>query len=112
MSDLRVSLIQECANHGNESQHGWPRNAYGVSKAAMNTFTAILARENPRLLINSCCPGWVSTDMGTLTGERPPKTPGEVKKSLNAFENYVSAKSFQLTALKSRFVLALRILVG
>lgn len=28
----------------------------------MNALTAVLARENPGLIINACCPGWVSTD--------------------------------------------------
>jgi carbonyl reductase 1 len=47
----------------------WPRSAYaayGVSKAALNAFTRILARQQgpqgPR--INAVCPGWVRTEMG------------------------------------------------
>lgn len=62
---------------GTESQNGWPRSPYGVSKAAVNAFTAILARQNPGLLINACCPGWVLTDMGRLVGPNPPKSPGK-----------------------------------
>ena len=52
--------------------------AYGVSKAAINSFSAVLGRENPGLLINACCPGWVLTDMGLLGGgSKPRKSPGE-----------------------------------
>lgn len=44
----------------------------------MNAFTAILAREHPGLLINCCCPGWVSTDMGRSSGFTPPKSAGKL----------------------------------
>ena len=55
------------------STHGWPRNCYSVTKAATTALTNILARENPDRQINSCCPGWVDTDMGNKVG-KPPKT--------------------------------------
>jgi carbonyl reductase 1 len=48
---------------------------YFTSKAALNAGTRILARENPQLFINCCCPGWVSTDLGAQAGSAP-KTPG------------------------------------
>ena len=40
--------------------------AYGVSKAALNMYTLQLAQEleGTGVLVNSCCPGWVRTDMG------------------------------------------------
>ena len=68
---------QECANRGTEHQRGWPKKAYSVSKACINALTAVLARENPGLIINACCPGWVSTDMGKMVGSQPPKSPGK-----------------------------------
>ena len=68
---------QDCANNGTERQHGWPQQAYSVSKACINALTAVLARENPGLVINACCPGWVSTDMGKMVGSQPLKPPGE-----------------------------------
>jgi len=39
---------------------------YSTSKAAVNAFTAILARELKRdgFLVNAVCPGWIATDMG------------------------------------------------
>jgi len=42
----------------------WGTNAYGVSKAALNALTRLLAAELPNLRINATCPGWVRTDMG------------------------------------------------
>jgi NAD(P)-dependent dehydrogenase (short-subunit alcohol dehydrogenase family) len=44
---------------------GWPRNAYRVSKVALNAFTRVLARELPSgQRVNAVCPGWVRTRMG------------------------------------------------
>ncbi|KAI4255240.1 MAG: hypothetical protein LQ352_002684 [Teloschistes flavicans] len=68
--------LTEAADSGTESRFGWKSQAYGVTKAATNAMTAVLARENPGLTINACCPGWVDTDMGNIVG-RPPKTPGK-----------------------------------
>jgi carbonyl reductase 1 len=49
---------------GRHREEGWPSNAYSASKAALNAFTRVLAREAPQLRVNSVCPGWVRTDMG------------------------------------------------
>lgn len=50
----------------------------------MNSFTAVLARDHPGLLINTCCPGWVMTDMGRNAGS-PPKTTGKQPTGRDAF---------------------------
>ncbi|SPQ27336.1 cd6e152d-2084-4af4-8739-efc4f9c89202 [Thermothielavioides terrestris] len=74
--DGLVREYDAAAARGGEVKAGWPPMAYSVSKAAVNAFTRILAREHPGLLINSCCPGWVKTDLGAQAGP-PPKTPEE-----------------------------------
>ena len=79
--DNMMNEYQECANRGTESQNGWPTHSYSVSKAATNAMTAILAREKQGLIINSCCPGWVATDMGKIIDSAPPKSPGRFKHS-------------------------------
>ena len=73
---MTLTMIQRCAQDGTESEKGWTQQAYSVSKACVNALTAVLARENPGLTINACCPGWVSTDMGAIMG-KPPKSPGQ-----------------------------------
>jgi NAD(P)-dependent dehydrogenase (short-subunit alcohol dehydrogenase family) len=53
---------------------GYP--SYRVSKTALNAVTLMLADalKTDRVLVNSCCPGWVKTDMGG------PNAPGTVEQ--------------------------------
>ncbi len=46
--------------------NGWGTDAYGVSKAALNALTRVLAGEvgSRRIHVNATDPGWVRTDMG------------------------------------------------
>jgi carbonyl reductase 1 len=59
-----------------QERNGWGSKArsYKVSKALINTLTIVLARQHPNVLVNSCCPGWVNTDMGKQGQGTPPKT--------------------------------------
>ncbi len=71
------SFMREYENDvesGASSKAGWPdQKAYAVSKACVNSFTSILAKQNSNLTINCCCPGWVDTGMGNVLG-KPPKS--------------------------------------
>jgi carbonyl reductase 1 len=53
---------------GTHERHGWPSNAYSVSKIALNALVRVMARElagDARgILVNSADPGWVRTRMG------------------------------------------------
>jgi len=55
---------------GPSGRNGYP--AYRMSKAALNAVTCVWASdlEGSGVLINSCCPGWVHTDMGGLSAPR------------------------------------------
>jgi NAD(P)-dependent dehydrogenase (short-subunit alcohol dehydrogenase family) len=44
--------------------------AYRVSKTGLNALTRILANDEPGILTNSMCPGWVRTDMGGSAAPR------------------------------------------
>lgn len=65
---LMDQYVQDVAA-GDHISKGWAPSAYGVSKVGVNALTKILARELSKdeekdILVNTCCPGWVRTDMG------------------------------------------------
>lgn len=53
-------------------------SSYGISKAAANAYTLILAREHPNLLINACTPGFIETELTRPIAKRYGKTPAEM----------------------------------
>ena len=67
-----ISLMDQYVNDAEVGDHvskGWSPSAYGVSKVGVNALTRVLARELSKdedkdILVNTCCPGWVRTDMG------------------------------------------------
>jgi NAD(P)-dependent dehydrogenase (short-subunit alcohol dehydrogenase family) len=70
-----VALVNEFVSavvSGEHTHQGWPSSAYRVSKAALNAYTRILARElAPRgIRVNAVCPGWVRTRMGGQAASR------------------------------------------
>jgi NAD(P)-dependent dehydrogenase (short-subunit alcohol dehydrogenase family) len=66
------SRVQVLAEFQGASDYG--NDAYGLSKACVNAYTRILAREHPGLLINSCTPGFIRTDLTAGMGAtNPPK---------------------------------------
>ena len=68
---------------GKEKEMGWPSAAYAVSKSGVTGMTRAIARDHVeaggKVLINSCCPGWVNTDMtkgrGAKTVDEGAQTP-------------------------------------
>ena len=68
-------LMQECltlhASGGDFAAAGFGSgNAYGLSKACLNAYTVMLARQHPHLTINACTPGYIATDLTAADGER------------------------------------------
>jgi carbonyl reductase 1 len=58
---------------GTHAAAGFPSNAYSVSKALLNAFTRVLAREgegSSARRVNAVCPGWVKTRMGGSSAPR------------------------------------------
>ena len=78
-----MESFKAAVSAGNEKEQGWPSAAYAVSKAGETGMTKAIAEEakerGVKVLINSCCPGYVNTDMskgnGTKTVDQGAQTP-------------------------------------
>ncbi|KAJ1280148.1 hypothetical protein BS78_04G209300 [Paspalum vaginatum] len=76
LSEQRLDELSELFltdfKHGQLETRGWPTEggfiAYKVSKALMNAYSRILAKEHPSLCINCVHPGYVQTDMNFQVG--------------------------------------------
>ncbi|KAJ1280149.1 hypothetical protein BS78_04G209400 [Paspalum vaginatum] len=76
LSEQRLDELSELFltdfKHGHLEPRGWPVeggfSAYKVSKALMNAYSRILAKEHPSLCINCVHPGFVQTDMSFQVG--------------------------------------------
>ena len=77
-----MQRFQNATDAGRVEAEGFPKAAYCVSKAGEIGFTKVIAREeesrNNGILVNSCCPGFVSTNM---TKHRGGKTPDQGAKT-------------------------------
>jgi carbonyl reductase 1 len=73
LAESYLSAVQGGKTAQQDAGWGSGSKSYQVSKALINAMTVVLATENPDVLINCCCPGWVDTDMGHQIG-KPPKT--------------------------------------
>jgi NAD(P)-dependent dehydrogenase (short-subunit alcohol dehydrogenase family) len=67
----RDELVAEVEAFVRGGGKGWGADAYGVSKAALNALTRILAVELAPIRVNATDPGWVRSDMG---GRGAPRT--------------------------------------
>lgn len=68
---LADEFVSSVAN-GTHERKGWPSSAYSVSKALVNAYTRVLARdlEAKGVRVNAVCPGWVRTRMGGRSAPR------------------------------------------
>lgn len=54
--DKLANEFERSCERGMQKKDGWP-DSYCTSKACMNALTRVMARENPKVLVNCCCPG-------------------------------------------------------
>jgi carbonyl reductase 1 len=73
LADTYLSAVQGGSSAQQDAGWGSGPLSYQVSKALVNALTVVLANQNPDVMVNCCCPGWVDTDMGHQIG-KPPKT--------------------------------------
>lgn len=52
-----VNDFEAAVQDGTHSEKGYSNSNYGMSKLALIAATKVLARENPDMAINCCCPG-------------------------------------------------------
>jgi len=67
-----VDNFESDVQDGSYQSKGWGRSNYGFSKLALIAATRVWARENPDIKVNSCCPGYCTTDMTSRKGPRHP----------------------------------------
>ena len=65
-------IVNLSSGMGQLSDMGGHAPAYRVSKTGLNALTRMLTAElaDENILVNSCCPGWVRTDMGGSNARR------------------------------------------
>jgi NAD(P)-dependent dehydrogenase (short-subunit alcohol dehydrogenase family) len=65
-------IVNLSSGMGQLSDMGGHSPGYRVSKTGLNALTRILTAEleSENVLVNSCCPGWVRTDMGGRSAPR------------------------------------------
>lgn len=98
----------EEAVKADKHQGVWPAAAYSVSKAGVIGFTKVIAEQEQKkgrdVLINSCCPGWVVTDMtkgkGHKNVDEGARTPvllaiGEIGQTTGQFWQDEQVKSWE-----------------
>lgn len=66
-------IFTRLAKEGTWHEHGWPNSTYVVSKVGLSALTRIQQRafdsdSRPDLVVNSCHPGYVDTDMTSHKG--------------------------------------------
>jgi carbonyl reductase 1 len=99
--DASTKLMQSFAKSVADNtieKTGWPRSAYSVSKAGCIAMTKALAngekQKESAVLVNTCCPGYIKTDLtknrGFGTPDQGAQTPvllalGDIKGSSGDF---------------------------
>ena len=73
-----TELVNEFRNAiaaGDHEEKGWPSSAYAVSKSAVTAISKIMGQKSLKkhgVLVNSCCPGFVRTEMTHGRGKKSP----------------------------------------
>ena len=70
-SSASPRIVNVSSGAGQLAEMDGGHTAYRLSKSALNALTRTLAVDEPKISVNSICPGWVRTDMG---GSRAPRS--------------------------------------
>ena len=104
-----MESFTKAVEEGKEKERGWPSAAYAVSKSGITGMTRAIALEErdkgSGVMINSCCPGYVNTDMtkrrGSKTVDEGAQTPvllacGDIKDTTGEFVSHFPIPCFNL----------------
>lgn len=118
-----MESFTSAVEQGKEKELGWPSAAYAVSKSGITGFTRAVAREEMEkgngVLVNSCCPGYVSTDMtkhrGAKTVDEGARTPvllacGDIGGTAGEFVRFTPFHSHSHSLFQFPFLLLLLII--
>ena len=83
VSDITALMeeYQKEVDAGTQEQSGWPSTAYAVSKAGLTAVSKLIGKQvqegtypdaSKGVLVNCCCPGYVSTSMSKFRGRKTP----------------------------------------
>jgi carbonyl reductase 1 len=64
--------FEEDVRSGVHKARGWGSSNYGLSKLCLIAATRVLARANPSIKVNCCCPGYCDTDSTLALSSRLP----------------------------------------
>ena len=67
LSALMEAFVRD-AEAGVHADNGWPNTCYGVSKMGLIALTQVLAKEEPKVMVNSVDPGFCATDQNQNQG--------------------------------------------
>ena len=63
-----VELFAADVAAGCHRERGWGNSNYGLSKLAVIAYMRVLAREEPTLRVNACCPGYPALSIPNAPG--------------------------------------------
>jgi carbonyl reductase 1 len=69
--DAYLHDFVKAVENGTHAQEGWPNTCYGMSKLGIIALTRLLARDFPKMRVNSVDPGYCATDQNQMQGNRP-----------------------------------------
>lgn len=77
MLTKKLEEFVAAAQTGSHEKKGFANTSYGMSKVGVMVLTRILAKkaeklQQPGVLVNCCCPGFVATDMSSHMGKLTP----------------------------------------
>merc|ERR1740121_366365 len=85
------------AEAGVHARNGWPNTCYGVSKLGIIALTRVMARDEPKVMVNSVDPGYCATDQnlnqGIQSAEQGARTPASL--ALLPDDHFVSGGLFR-----------------